>query len=275
MPRTKKANASLARHYFVDEAGDSTLFGKRGKVIIHTNGCSRFFMLGALHVDDPDALQRELDDLRSELLRDSYLRGIPSLETKTRIAFHAKDDVPEVRKEVFRVLREQTGLRFYAVVRDKQSVLKEVLAQNTRDPSRRYNPNDLYDKMVSRLFREHLHKSDVCHITFAQRGRSDRSSALRKALEVAQLRAETKLKVTSNAQLNVREEEPFATGSLQAVDYLLWALQRLYEKREDRYINYVWPLCHLVQDIDDQRLNGYGVYYKQKSPIELGKLKPL
>ncbi len=275
MPSTKKASAPQVTHYFVDEAGDSTLFGKRGKVIIHTDGCSRFFMLGSLQVGNPVRLDRALSDLRMQLAQDSYYRDIPSFEKKTLLAFHATDDIPEVRKEVFKILREQSDLRFFAVVRDKKSVLAEARTRNSRDPGFRYNPNDLYDKMVSRLFRDHLHKPDECYIAFAKRGRSDRSSALRQALEVAQSRGEKKFSLTSNTRMNVREAEPFTIGALQAVDYLLWALQRLYERREERYIRYVWPLCHLVHDIDDQRGKGYGVYYTQKSPIELGKLKEL
>ena len=275
MPRSKKVNAPLVSHYYVDEAGDSTLFDRRGRVVIQTDGCSRFFMLGSLQVGDPDGLDRALSNLRVQLAQDSYYRGIPSFEKRSSQAFHATDDIPEVRKEVFRVLRAQSDLQFFAMVRDKQSVLAEVQTRNSRDPGFRYNPNDLYDKMVSRLFRDHLHRPDECYITFAKRGSSDRSNALRKALEVAQSRAEKKFRLTSNTHVDVCEAKPSTTGALQAVDYLLWALQRLYERREERYIRYVWPLCHLVHDIDDQRVNGYGVYYTQKSPIELGKLNEL
>jgi hypothetical protein len=31
----------------------------------------------------------------------------------------------------------------------------------------------------------------------------------------------------------------------------------------------------LVHDVDDTRAQTYGVYYTQKKPVELGKLKPL
>lgn len=275
MPGSKKTSTPQVTHYFVDEAGDSNLFDKRGKVIIQTDGCSRFFIVGSLQVGDPDGLNKALSNLRIQLGQDSYFRGIPSFEKKTSKVFHAKNDIAEVRREVFKVLQARSDLQFFAVVRDKQSVLAEVQMKNNRDPAFRYNPNDLYDRIVSRLFRDHLHKPDECFITFAKRGRSDRSSALRKALEVAQSRAEKKFSLTSNTHVDVCEAKPSTTGALQAVDYLLWALQRLYERREERYIRYVWPLCHLVHDIDDQRVNGYGVYYTQKSPIELGKLKEL
>jgi hypothetical protein len=53
----------------------------------------------------------------------------------------------------------------------------------------------------------------------------------------------------------------------QAVDYFLWALQRFYERREDRYLKFVWPAVKLVYDIDDIRQAKYGTYYTQKKPF--------
>ena len=32
-------------HYFVDEAGDLTLFGQRGKVLLGSPGCSKYSMV--------------------------------------------------------------------------------------------------------------------------------------------------------------------------------------------------------------------------------------
>lgn len=273
MPRSKKPKEPILSHYFVDEAGDGTLFNRRGKVIIGTEGCSQFFMLGLLHAPDPTVLQTALDTLRSQLLADPYFKKIPSMQPqhrKTAFAFHAKDDLPEIRREVFKILMEQQGLRFFAVVRDKQSVLTEVQRSTNR-----YSPNDLYDKTVSRLFKSRLHKEDGYFITFAKRGSSDRTIALKTALETARQRAAKSWKVNNEAPINIKAIAAAASGALQAADYILWALQRLYEKREDRYIEYVWPIYRLVHDVDDTRDQKYGAYYNKKNPIELGKLKPL
>ena len=35
--------------------------------------------------------------------------------------------------------------------------------------------------------------------------------------------------------------EPLTCPGLQAADYFLWALQRLYERREERYVTLLWP----------------------------------
>jgi hypothetical protein len=89
------------RHYFVDEAGDGTLFDRRGRVILGTHGCSRFFILGLVDLPDPDAVDRELEDLWAQLLADPYFAGVPSMQPqarKTAQAFHSKDDLPEVRR---------------------------------------------------------------------------------------------------------------------------------------------------------------------------------
>lgn len=62
-------------------------------------------------------------------------------------------------------------------------------------------------------------------------------------------------------------------GALQATDYFLWALQRFYEKGEDRYLSYLWPLFRLVRDLDDTRRHPYGEYYTQKKTAHAGGRK--
>ena len=151
MANNQSQETDSIRHYFIDEGGDGTLFSRRGKVLIETEGCSRFFMLGLLEVPDPMALQRNFDDLRAQLMSDSYFNGVPSMqaeERKTALAFHAKDDSAEVRMEVFRLLRDTEGLRFFAVVTDKRRVLEYVRERNESDPDYRYHPNELYDYLI-------------------------------------------------------------------------------------------------------------------------------
>ena len=145
-------NSRRVRHYFVDEAGDGTLFDRKGRVIIGTEGCSRYFILGLVDVPDPDLLQRELEELRAQLLADPYFKDVPSFQPeaqKTTLAFHAKDDVPEVRREVFALLLRHE-FRFLAVVRDKQKLIEYVRQRNESDPAYRYTPNELYDYLVRR-----------------------------------------------------------------------------------------------------------------------------
>lgn len=152
--------------YYVDEAGDATLFSRKGQLIVGTEGCSRFFILGKLDVENPIALATALDELRHKLLRDPYFAGVPSMSLakhKTARLFHAKDDVAEVRREVFRLLLE-FDLRFYAVIRDKTVIAQKVLEFNRQRPNYRYHPNQLYDRCVPPLFENRLHQHEAYRV---------------------------------------------------------------------------------------------------------------
>lgn len=95
-----EGDPQTAKHYFVDEAGDGTLFDRKGRVIAGTEGCSSHFALGVLDVADLAGLEQRLVQLRLRILGDPYFSGVPSLKSeagKTAIFFHAKDDIPEVR----------------------------------------------------------------------------------------------------------------------------------------------------------------------------------
>ena len=277
MENKQTARAPLSiRHYFVDEGGDSTLFSKTGKTLVGTEGCSRFFILGLLDVPDPVALNDRFDELRARLMSDSYFKSVPSMQPdarKTALAFHAKDDLPEVRRDVFQILRDTEGLRFFAVVADKLSALEYVRQRNKREPAYRYHPNELYDSLTERLFRERLHQSGGYDIIFSKRGKSDRTAALHRALESGRSRFVTQQEITSLASLNIAVATPKEHAGLQAVDYFIWALQRLYERGEDRYLTYLWQAFGLVHDIDDTRKTDYGVYYTQNKPLTVGALR--
>ena len=261
--------SSPRRCCFVDEAGDATLFSARGRVLVGSEGCSRFFMLGALEVNDPAALAADLTALRQELLADPYFKDVPSMQPgrrKTAIAFHAKDDLPEVRREVFRVLL-QHDLQFHAVVRDKQRVLDDVRERNALDGRYRYQPNELYDSLVARLFKNRLHLGPELEVCFASRGKADRSAALRHALQTARRRFEARWHRAIDARIDARQSASAQEPALQAVDYFLWALQRHFERAESRYVQLVWPKVGVVQAIDETTAAPYGAYYSKKKPL--------
>jgi hypothetical protein len=261
--------------YFVDEAGDGTLFDHKGRVLVGSKGCSRYFMLGLAEVATPNSLKRALAELQEGLLADAYFKGVPSMRPergKTAVAFHATDDIPEVRERVYRLLMRH-DIRFFAVVRDKQSVLKYVRQRNERDQAYRYHPNELYEHMVRRLFRDRLHSREAYDICFARRGKSDRTEALMSALAAARERFAVRFNIKKDVSIAVRPRWSREEPGLQAVDYLLWAVQRLFEKREERFLQFVWPLVRLVHDVDDTREAEYGTYYTKDRPLTLAALK--
>lgn len=256
-------------HYFVDEAGDPTLFNAAGKVAVGTPGCSRFFMLGNLDVTAPQDLALELEALRKKLLADPYFAGVPSMahdQKKTARMFHAKDDVPEVRREVFRLLLK-FDVRFYAVVRDKLAIVEKVRVHNERAPNYRYHPNQLYDRCVPTLFEGRLHKHDSYRIVFAKRGSRDRTQAFEAGLLEAKRKFRHKWGIESVAPIEVVASDPVHNPCLQASDYFLWAVQRCFERGERRYLDLIWPKVALLIHRDDTRLTPAGEYYTRKRPL--------
>lgn len=267
--------------YFVDEAGDGTLFNARGQVLIGTEGCSNFFIVGLLDVPDPEPLQRELAELRNELNADPLLQGIRQMDParrQTAIFFHAKDDPVEVRREVFRVLARH-DVKFSAVVKSKWHVLAYVRDRNRVEPRYRYGSNELYDFILRRLFKERLHKHQAYRVTFAIRGNRERSGEFRRALVTARDRfiREHHLGPDTTPDIEVVPGRPETEACLQAVDYFLWAVQRVFERRDepgcDRYIRAVWERVRLIVDVDDTRRTKYGEYYTRKKPLVAAALQ--
>lgn len=266
------------RHYFVDEHGDGTLFDRKGRVIVGTDGCSEYFALGVLDVSAPDELTKQLNALRESIIADPYFHGVESLKPercKTARCFHAKDDLPEIRQQVFKVLAFQ-DVAFQAVVRSKHALVHQVRNSNKLSESYRYTPNRLYDEMVKRLFKNLLHKADGYRICFATRGQKDRTAALQTALADARRNFRKAWGIAADAPIEVVHADSSASAPLQAVDYFLWALQRVYTKGEDRFLRALWPKVSLIVDADDRRKSPAGVYYNSERALtaEMVKKEP-
>jgi hypothetical protein len=155
------------------------------------------------------------------------------------------------------------------VVRDKRQTLAYVRQRNEREPDYRYNENELYDSLVRHLFKRRFHQADHFEIVFARRGRSDRNKAIRTAIEQARTDFAQDMGIDCKATAKIVPAYPKDFASLQAADYFLWALQRLFERNEDRYLKLVWPKVAVVHDMDDTREATYGVFYTQGRPLSL------
>lgn len=263
------------KHYFVDEAGDTNLFNARGVMIVGMEGVSHTFMVGVADVPDPTAVRAALDALRASLLADPYFKGVPSMSPaarKTALCFHAKDDLPEVRREVFRLL-PTLGVKVQAAVRRKAALVEEARLLRSLGWPRR--PSDVYDDLVMRLFKNLLHRGTDHEVCFARRGKSDRQEALTAALSRAKDKFRRHWKTEIDAPFAIRASVPSADAGLQVIDYYLWALQRLLERGEDRYFAAVADQFSLIMDLDDTRAKPYGRWYNAKDRLTLEKKKPL
>ena len=271
IPRTEL----LPHHYFVDESGDGVIFDSKGRVLIGTGQVQDYFILGMVECGDLPGLERDLTKLRADLLADPYFKGVPSMQAedeKTAVFFHAKDDVPEVRREVFKLLLRHE-FNFYGIIRTMSAVHRRVAARNHRDPTYRYAPSELYDSAVRRLFDKKLHTQPAYKVIFASRGKA-RTRSLREHLLHAQAHSRKAAGTYPDAMVEVCAMPSKASAGLQMADYCLWALQRLFSRNEDRYLSLIWPKVALLVDADDTSEKPYGTYHTHKRPpLDLEKMK--
>lgn len=263
----EEAIPPLPHSYFVDETGDGVIFDGKGRVLVGTGKVQDYFTVGMVECWALKALTEDLAALRAELLADPYFKGVPSMQPnvkKTALFFHAKDDLPEVRREVFKVLERQ-DFSFHALVRTMSAVVRRVRFRNERDPTYRYRPTELYDSAVRRLFDRKLHTQPAFEVVFASRGKA-RTQALREHLLKAQAVSRKAAGTYPDAAIHVRAMPACQHAGLQVADYCLWALQRLFTKGEDRFLSLIWPKVGLIVDADDISEKPYGTYYTRKRP---------
>lgn len=272
----KKIQTEESRSFFIDEAGDLTLFNKKKQVMLGKNGVSHTFMLGVALIPEPDILHQKLEELRQTLLADPYFAGVPSFqpsERKTALYFHAKDDLPEVRREVFKVL-QATEAKVFVTIRRKADLV-EFATKSFEFLSKKVTDNEVYDDLVKRTFKQLLHKADENHLIFARRGTSTRQNALEAAIKKAKYNFNFHRDEEIDKPTFVYTAEPSMHGGLQLIDYYLWAMQRLYERGEDRHYNLLAEKYRCIIDMDDKREKPYGLYYTEQNPLTLTKIKPI
>ncbi len=97
-------------HRFLDEAGDTTFFGKGRVPILGQEGVSLSFGLGMVKfAGSIVAIRQQVQELCREVEADDYVNRIPSVAKRVQSGgffFHAKDDAPEVRERLFKWIRQ-------------------------------------------------------------------------------------------------------------------------------------------------------------------------
>lgn len=147
------------KYFFVDESGDFNLFNKKGQMIVGKEGVSNFLMVGVADVSNPKELNNGLTELRKTLMTDPYFKDVPSMQPsnrKTSLLFHAKNDLPEVRREVFKLLKS-SGIKVVVAIRRKIELAKFAKAYFEMK-GKKLTENDIYDDLIKRLFRNLLTK---------------------------------------------------------------------------------------------------------------------
>lgn len=139
----------------------------------------------------------------------------------------------------------------------------------------RLTPNMAYDDLVGRMLVKMIPAKKQTHILFARRGKSDRIDALRDAISQVVRWQESTDDPSFMDRVSVAAAQPHEAAGLQIVDYYLWAVQRLFEKRQPRFYNSIAGGCRLILDLDDQRNSDKGEVYHAGNPLTPEKIKPV
>ncbi len=251
-------------YFFVDESGDPYFYNRHGEFIVGKEGCSKILILGFIKTDSPEIIRQKLLQLQSEIAKDEYLAPIPSIK-KSIAAFHGTDDSSEVREKVFKLLKELPFKSEFIVARKNEAVF------NKRHLKK---PNIFYDDLVTKLFQNQLHTSQENVIYFAVRGNRARQEPIEDAIRTAVLSFEEKKKIKIDTEIQVLPQRPVGEPCLQVVDYMLWTVQRAFNKGETRYLNFLKEKISLLVDIYD--FDKYpDNYYNKRNAFDIKKISPL
>jgi len=267
-------NNPHARHRFLDEAGDTTFYGKgRTPAIGFMEGVSLCFMLGMVKFRSPlEPIRQEIQELQIQVANDPYFKTTQSIQKKKTepggYFFHATDDPAEARKVFFEYIKG-LDVSFEAVVGRK---IPSIYARkhNNREA-------EFYADLLSHLLKNKLQNESGLILNVAQRGKVTRNVVFDEALAKATSRfLKKRTPGDIKAKINFNVQYPRTEPLLNVADYLCWAVQRVFEKGEIRYYDFIAEKISLVIDLyDSSKYADNGNYYTSRNPLTpLNKISP-
>ena len=259
-------------HRFLDEAGDTTFFGKGKTLIIGTEGVSLAFYLGMVKFNSElDPIRKQVTELQQSVVVDPYLNCIPSIKKKIDRGgyyFHATDDPPEVRERFLKFIKSLDCSVEVMVARKIPSLFAKK--HNNQE-------SEFYADVLSHILKNKLRMGQKVILNIAERGMSTRNSNLELALHKATERfrkTQSDSSIDSEVVFNVQNHrtEPL----LNVADYLCWVVQRVFERGEMRFCNFVKEKIKVVIDLyDSSKYLKSQNYYKVGNPLSAkNKLSP-
>lgn len=250
--------------FFVDESGDPVFYDRKGNLIVGCEGCSPILMIGFIETQSPREVRRGILDLQKEIVQDPYFQEVPSL-SKTAVAFHAKDDLPEIRHLFFKLLATLDFRAQIVVARKIERVFRNNFA--AREMA-------FYDHLVSRLFQDVLHRHKENVIYFAKRGSKERQLPMATAIQRGIQRFEEKWSHPVTTSFTVQAQTPSGEPCLSIVDYVCWAVYRAFTRGQMRYYRAIEEKVSLLVDLYDTAKYPKN-WYNRRNPFDITKITPL
>ena len=251
-------------HRFLDEAGDTAFYGKGRINIVGRQGVSNTFILGMVKFREPlDEVRRKIVELQNVIANDPFYKDIPSIEKKKNdkgFFFHATDDIPEVRERFFKFIKN-LDCSFEAIVARK---IPEIFEKKHHS-----NDAEFYADLLSHLLKNKFGKERKLVLNIAKRQNSTNNHNLNIALQKAISRFSAKYPskdIKTTVVFNVQNQ--LAEPLLNISNYSCWTVQRIFERGEVRYYNFLIDKVSLVIDLyDKNNWIGNKHYYNAKNSL--------
>ncbi len=247
-------------HRFLDEAGDTTFYGQGKRLILGQQGVSMVFGIGMVKINtDIAEVRGQILALQRQVQNDTYLNIIPSIRKKINkggFFFHATDDPPEVREAMYKFIKTLDCSMEMVVARKIPGIF-----------ARKHNnqETEFYADILSHLLKNKMVSGHKFVLHVSRRANSTSNRNLQNALSKAHGRASRR-----HAQNHLTSEVVFDIQThltepiLNVADYLCWSVQRVFERGETRYYDFIQDKISLVVDVyDEAGYKGSRNYYRK------------
>lgn len=259
----KKENKKF-NHRFIDEAGDTTFYIKGKKSALGTEGVSKCFILGMVKIyEDLDPVRQKIRDLEKEIINNPIF-DVPSVVKKKNnngYYLHATDDIPEIRIKFFELIKT-INCSFECIVAEKNIEIYETKHKGKEEY--------FYADLLSHLLKNKFLTNDKLILHVSERGKSTKNNNLELALKKAIQRFENNKKENHSVFTKIIFNVNYPTNEplLNLADYFCWTVQRVFEKGETRYYEFIKEKISLVIDLyDTKNYVGFKNYYSPKNPL--------
>ena len=251
-------------HYFLDEAGDTAFYFKGKKSALGTSGVSTCFIIGMVKIhDNLEDVRQKIILLQKEIVSNPFFQA-PSLLKKSNGAgyyLHATDDIPEIRFKFLELIKT-INCSFEAVVSEKNIERYETKHKGKEE--------FFYADLLSHLLKNKLQENSKIILHISERGKSTKNHNLEVALEKASQRfyKNSDLQGEINSKIVFNVNYPLNEPLLNLADYFCWAVQRVFEKGETRYYDFLKDKITVVIDLyDSENYKDFKNHYTIDNPL--------
>lgn len=204
-------------HRFLDEAGDTTFYGKGRVPILGREGVSNYFLLGMLTINESlSVVRNKIIELQDFIIKDPYLINVPSIhKSRKNVGYflHAKNDIPEVRKLAFELIKS-IDCKFDIVVGKKDYNIYEIKHNGSQA--------EFYADMLSHLLLTSISSYDKLVLNIASRSLCTTHFNLERGLQKAILISKYKNPtLNDNCEIKFNVQMPIIEPLLNIADYFL------------------------------------------------------